>query len=147
MAEEKPKKRIGRPRKVQDRKTVALRIFGHMVEGLSLRKACIKENISPATFLIWVDEENLSKQYADARDALLEYWADQVLDIADEQVGSMDHGGTDNGAVQRNRLRVDSRKWILSKLAPKKYGDQVGENMDGNRPINISIIKPNDVDN
>ena len=31
----------------------------------------------------------------------------------------------DSTAVQRNRLRVDTRKWLLSKLAPKKYGDKV----------------------
>lgn len=146
MTTKTPKKR-GRPRKYKDRRTTAFEIFDLMSQGLSARKACIEKDISVGTLLRWIDEESLSEQYAEAREALMDYWADQVLDIADEQVGSMDHGGTDNGAVQRNRLRVDSRKWILSKLAPKKYGDQVGENMDGNRPINISIINPNDVDN
>ena len=29
----------------------------------------------------------------------------------------------DNEAVQRSRLRIDTRKWLLSKLSPKKYGD------------------------
>jgi len=26
--------------------------------------------------------------------------------------------------VQRSRLRVDSRKWFASKVAPKKYGER-----------------------
>ena len=33
---------------------------------------------------------------------------------------------TDSGAVQKQRLQIDTRKWILSKLLPKKYGDLLG---------------------
>ena len=32
----------------------------------------------------------------------------------------------DSGAVQKQRLQIDTRKWILSKLLPKKYGDLLG---------------------
>lgn len=37
----------------------------------------------------------------------------------------------DSTAVQRNRLRVDARKWLLSKMAPKKYGDKVTQEHTG----------------
>ena len=37
----------------------------------------------------------------------------------------------DSTAVQRNRLRVDARKWLLSKLAPKKYGDKLTQEHTG----------------
>ena len=30
-----------------------------------------------------------------------------------------------SAAVAKQRLQVDTRKWLLSKLAPKKYGDKV----------------------
>ena len=33
--------------------------------------------------------------------------------------------------IQRSRLRVDTRKWIMSKLAPKKYGDKVTQELTG----------------
>ena len=47
---------------------------------------------------------------------------EEMLDIAD--AGSSD--------VQRDRLRVDTRKWALAKMAPKKYGDrQVLEHSGG----------------
>ena len=40
-------------------------------------------------------------------------------------------GGTDTGKVQQNRLRVEARKWIASKLKPKKYGEKVDVTTDG----------------
>ena len=46
--------------------------------------------------------------------------ADELLDIADG-----------DGDVQRDRLRVDTRKWILSKLVPKKYGNKVTAEITG----------------
>mgnify|MGYP000426269079 FL=1 len=37
----------------------------------------------------------------------------------------------DSTAVQRNRLRVDARKWLLSKMVPKKYGDKLVQEHTG----------------
>jgi hypothetical protein len=58
--------------------------------------------------------------------------AEDILDIADNGRNDwMERNGEDaagwllNGeSIQRAKLRVDSRKWLLSKLAPKKYGDR-----------------------
>ena len=52
------------------------------------------------------------EQYARARELQTDIFIDEIIDIAD---------GTEND-VQRDRLRIDSRKWIASKLKPKKYG-------------------------
>jgi hypothetical protein len=63
----------------------------------------------------------------------MEHWAEDIIEISDD--GSRDYVATsdedgahrvDHDHVSRSRLRVDSRKWLLSKLAPKKYGDRVG---------------------
>jgi hypothetical protein len=44
-------------------------------------------------------------------------------------------------AVQRARLKVDTRKWLLSKLQPKKYGDKLDMNVAGKDggPIQAAI--------
>ena len=68
-------------------------------------------------------------------------YADQILEIADDAsrdwVTKKNADGStyqvfDGEHVQRARLRIDSRKWLMSKMAPKKYGDriEVGGNSD-----------------
>jgi len=77
-------------------------------------------------------------RYARAKNEAADALVEEMLDIADD--GSNDWmevhdkdgaciGYKVNGEhVQRSRLRVDSRKWIASKLKPKKYGDSVDLN-------------------
>jgi hypothetical protein len=43
--------------------------------------------------------------------------------------------------VQRARLQVDTRKWLLSKLAPKKYGERLELTGDPDRPLAIQKIE------
>jgi len=133
--------KTGRPRKYEDRKAEAQVIFGRMAEGMSMRKSCKASGICAATLLIWINEEGLSKQYEEAREAMLDKWADDIMDISDEQVGSTDSGATDSGAIQRNRLRVDARKWLLSKLGPKKYGDRQVIAGDADAPLAIQEVR------
>jgi hypothetical protein len=53
---------------------------------------------------------------------------------------------TDNEAIQRSKLRVDARKWVLSRMNPKKYGDRLNVDHDaenkGNPPNLIWREKP-----
>jgi hypothetical protein len=69
--------------------------------------------------------------------------ADEIIDIADETI---DKG--DMAAVQRNRLRVDTRQWFCSKTAPRFYGDKLRVNVDGHAvgPYSASPHRPADSD-
>jgi hypothetical protein len=127
--------------KKHDRAKVSKIVFAAMSNGSSLRKACELEGISHTTFLVWVnDDTEIADQYAKARDALHSYWADEIMTIADAPVGSTDNGTTDSGAVQKQRLQIDSRKWLLSKLASKQYGDKLQVGGDAANPIMIQEI-------
>lgn len=105
------------------------KILADISEGLSVRKACKTHKVPLSTFVQNVDAE----QYARAREACVDALADELMDIADdgrndwmEKYGDGDPGWLINGEhVQRSKLRVDARKWLLSKIAPKKYGDRV----------------------
>jgi hypothetical protein len=83
-----------------------------------------------------------AEQYAHARDSQADTLADEILDIADD--GSNDYMGDDetyNGdAVARSKLRVDARKWIASKLKPKKYGDKTLLGSDPENPLPPGFI-------
>jgi hypothetical protein len=110
-----------------DRAMLAQLVVDLMVsDGLSLRKCCLQVGLDPARFLRAVDAApDLAKQYARARQALLDKMADEILELADAPIPVLDNGGTDNGLVRHRQLRVDTRKWFLSKLAPKIYGDRL----------------------
>lgn len=86
------------------------------------------------TFLGWVQTvEELSDHYARSRMTGLDVLADELQDIADDS-------GGDAVAVNHARLRVDTRKWVLSKLVPKKYGDRIAVDADVKVSVNYEQI-------
>lgn len=86
-----------------------------------------------SSFMRWLQDESkpeVRELYARAKRMQAEFIADQLIMIADDS--SNDYDYTDDGRVVENRefvnrskLRVDTRKWLLAKLNPKKYGDRV----------------------
>lgn len=64
--------------------------------------------------------------YARAREIGMETMSDDILTIADDDTHDTDADGKPNSAnVQRARLQVDTRKFLMAKLAPKVYGERV----------------------
>jgi hypothetical protein len=99
-----------------------------------------------ATVFRWLAaRQEFRDQYARAREAQADYWAEEIVEIADD--GSSDTYTDDNGNVRtdqevigRSRLRVDTRKWLMSKLAPKKYGDKIQHaGADGDGPVKLEV--------
>lgn len=127
-------------------------VFAEMLEriacGDSVRAICDEHGFpSRKTFYGWVlRNEDLRERYETALVARHYALADETLEIADEPVGSLESGATDSGAVQKQRLQVDTRKWILSKLVPKKYGEKVTQDhtsSDGSmaaQPTRIELV-------
>jgi hypothetical protein len=105
---------------------VAAAICTRLASGESLRAICrdadMPDRQSVANWL--TQDEQFFGQYTRARDLGLDDMADDVLEIADKDPGITDMGATDSGMVAALRLRFDARRWYLSKLAPKKYGDK-----------------------
>lgn len=84
--------------------------------------------VSRGTLANWLSDEAHADMYARAREARADHMAEQILEIADESSSDtyLDSDGNEkvNGeVVQRSRLRVDARKWLASKMFPKRYGD------------------------
>lgn len=97
--------------------------------GASLRYACESVGYKASTFLDWVAEDNdLAEQYARARALQAEHYADEIIRIADSTQDP-----------QKARVQIDARKWIASKLLPKKYGEKV-DVTSGDKPIEGNII-------
>jgi hypothetical protein len=100
-------------------------------KGMSAISA-LKGRMSTQTFYSLLEEDEVkSKRYARATEMRAELMANELLEIADKKSKSKD----DNIKVQRDRLRVDSRKWLLAKLHPKKYGDKIDIGVDQKQAI------------
>lgn len=105
---------------MQDKAAIEL-ILASMREGLSLRQSCAKHGVNKSNFLFWVENDPLlADQYARARYEMLDYHAEE-LEAIGEQAARAQTAVEVNGL----RLKSDNRKWLLSKLAPKRYGDRI----------------------
>lgn len=113
---------------------MAARICEGLATGRSLRSVCREEGMpSLASIFLWISKyPEFSEQYAKAKQTGLEALAEDLLEISDDgQNDWMENNDPENPGyrlngehVQRSKLRVDTRKWLLSKLVPKKYGDR-----------------------
>jgi hypothetical protein len=84
---------------------------------------------SHASVYLWLlQKPEFSDKYARARDEQAETLADEIIAIADEPPAEVtDDKGvsrTDSGWVTWQKTRMDARKWVASKLKPKKYGEK-----------------------
>ena len=91
------------------------------------------------------NKDYFREQYARARELQAERLSHEIIEIADDS--KKDTLISEEGApypntewIQRSRLRVDARKWLASKLAPKKYGDKLDVTSDGQKISNIFKI-------
>ena len=126
----------------EEQEAIARQVFEAMRDSTSAYEACKKVGIPQSTLGRWVEENpSLSEDYARAREDMVERMAAELLNIADSPVGSTESGATDSGAVAKQRLQVDARKWILSKIAPRKYGEKLELAGDPDRPIGIQKIE------
>lgn len=114
---------------------LADRICSELSGGRSLRSVCEDEGMPDrVTVFRWLREhESFCSQYARAKEEAADALADEMLDIADS---------TDD--PQSRRVRVDTRKWIASKLKPKRYGDRMQLAGDDESPLRVEIVKLTD---
>lgn len=131
-------------------------ICEQLADGKSLRET-LKQDGMPGMSHVFRElaaDAAFREQYARAKDVGIERMADELLDIADDGTNDwMERQDKDgvcigysvNGeAVQRSKLRADTRKWLLSKLAPKKYGDklELGGELRQVHRIERTIVDP-----
>lgn len=136
----------GRPSKFT--KELAETICERLALGESLRAICRDAKMPSQSMVFrWLsDNEQFREQYARARDFQADSWADEILQISDD--GSNDTYTDSNGnervdhdVVARSKLRVDTRKWLMARMAPRKYGDKLSVAGDGDSPLTVVIRK------
>jgi hypothetical protein len=129
-----PSKKLGRPTKLtpQLKEEICERIaYGESLAGIL--KSDPKFPTYPVIMGALKADEEFLKMYARAREDQADYLADEILEIADT---------ADAKNSQAVRVRVDARKWIASKLRPRKYGDRIHNEVSGPDGGPIAIPTP-----
>ncbi len=105
-------------RKTSFGKRVAGEICGRLVAGETLKSICRHPSMPRyRTVFAWIDRyPDFAEAYRRARCAAAEAIADEMLDIADGPGGRDGWGDT----VQRDRLRIDARKWLVTRFQPDR---------------------------
>lgn len=112
-------------RKSEYDEVTARRLCETIATGRSLADVC-REPWAPnrATVNRW---EHANPDFAaaiyDARTVACDELADQCISISDEPV-------KDSAAASRQRMRIEARHWMISKVRPKQYGDQIRVDMN-----------------
>ena len=119
-----------------NKQEICAKVLEGMRGGKSTFKSCEAAGVNHSTFIRWADEDaELADNYARAREDLLERMAQEVLDLSDKEVPETGDGRKDWQAIQKHKLQVDTRKWLLSKLAPRKYGEKLEVSGDPANPL------------
>ena len=144
------------------------KLCAELVKGKSLWKACEAHAGAPdpATVLKWVaeDPEGLGQQYAHARELGYRLLADEIEQLASEThtytlVPEVDADGKQiydehgepksrrvlvplsSDVIAHKRLQIDTRKWMLSKMLPKVYGEKILNEHTGKDGAPIAVAQ------
>lgn len=131
-------KKTGRPHGYTEEK--ALEICELVADGQSINKISKMPDMpARSTILKWFrDVPEFSDMYIRAKEIGFEVLADEIIDIADAAEN------IDKDECRRHQLMIETRKWLLAKLQPRKYGERVTQEIVGNReeaPVQVEVTK------
>lgn len=135
---------------------IADRICERMICGTgdkpeSLRSIC-RDPEMPAigTVMRWVAKHpEFREQYRASREAQAEVHQEELIEISDNCTddvmllmgdGDDEIGRINHSAIARAKLQIDTRKWIMGKMQPKKYGDKTVLSGDPENPITPAAV-------
>jgi hypothetical protein len=133
-------KAIGRPSTYSDEVGVA--ICERIAQGETLSQVCASPGMpARATVYRW-QEANLEFRdtYRRARELQMQSWADEIVLIADDTTldtvtkvtpQGREYETVDHENIQRSKLRVNTRQWLMARLNPRLYGDKVEHEHSG----------------
>ena len=111
---------------------LAAKVLDLLAQSGSLRRVCRELGVSRNSIIPWVvdNAEGFGDAYARAKEHGIDTLVEETLDIADD--GSNDYMETEHGpalnseSIQRSKVRVETRRWLAERLAPRRYGLRQG---------------------
>lgn len=121
-------------------------ICEELAKGIPLTVICAQEGYpAPRTVRDWEQQdEAIAAAIARARELGEVALAEQCLAIADDETHdwelSKKGAVTNEVAIQRAKLRVDTRLKLLAKFNPKRWGDKVEHTGPGGGPVQFAVV-------
>lgn len=130
----------------EEKERLLCAVADRMRTGQSMRKACEAENVPNSTIMTWVNDQSnagASERYARARDALLSFRMNEIVDLADGLVRLPSEELTPE-RIQATKVQIDARKWEFAKLLPNICGDKVQTTLSapGGGPLELVYVMP-----
>ena len=112
---------------------VAERILALIMEGRSLKSICEHADMPHRQRVYeWLAANaDFADNYARALDVRADHHFDEMLEIADSPSNLLAE------ELNAAKLKIDARKWVLGRMAPKKYGDKLGIDHSGGVTVSL----------
>lgn len=117
---------------------VATAICEAVEDGLSLRAACDAAGVRYSTAHGWIkDRPAFAERYSQACKIRTAFLEERLLDLLNEARRAAFDSENGNRLIQAIKLEIETLKWQLSKLLPKKYGDRTQMVVEGANPADV----------
>jgi hypothetical protein len=111
------------------------KICGRIANANAQRTIAKDIGVDWVTMTAWINADDARiQQYARAREVMADNYAEESIAIADSDCNEEGLDGrmrVSSALVAQKRLQYDARKWYVSKLAPKRYGDKLDVTSEG----------------
>lgn len=136
-------------------------VCARVARGELVKFAAIAEGTTAENIRAWGGTDEFSTLYARARESQAHALAEHALEIADGEdaltvlyeraIEQHEDDLEDDqkykiiqalkaNLLNRDKMRLDARKWLTSKIAPKLYGDKLAlEGSDGG-PVVVKVV-------
>ncbi len=99
-----------------------------IANGASLTGALGRLNPAPSYF--WAkkclrDDPSLRARYEQACEDRADRLAEELLELADTPIPKHLDGPGKSAFINQKRLQIDARKWVTSRLYPRRYGERL----------------------
>jgi hypothetical protein len=141
----------GRPTTYTEK--LSAEICRRLATGRTLRDIARDSDMPPeSTVRTWANNDvvGFHALYARAREIGYQAMADEIIAIADDGDNDWIERQSRDGKerlvlnsehLQRSKLRVDARKWLLSKALPKLYGDRLEHTAPEGSALVVNIVR------
>lgn len=159
MAPTKPRPKLApQPKRPPGNQTLytpelAAEVCERLANGETLLAICRDKHMPSAGGIrSWVldDREGFADDYARARQLQMDNWADELLEIANDGSNDWMERHERDGSVKmvanhehisRSKLRIDTKKWLMSKVFPRMYADKLAVTDPDGQSLTVNIVK------